>query len=214
VHDAVEAEKRAYDALQDARREALRDVVADPKYQAMQDLRETLTQRITDQREGNTVTVSYPEAKLVSLRARSLPIPYRDDPDVVAIATLKLKVNSDARALERQALDGNDRIRQARAELTAASAKLSDLRNKFDTSLRDNEDLKQARGELEDARVARLTSETYLLGAEEAARTALDFSYYLHRYDYYRYPRYGYGYDLYPRYGYPYYGANYMGRRH
>jgi hypothetical protein len=210
LRGALAGERRAWEALQEARSDALRDVITDPKYQAMQDLRDNLTQKIADRREGTAVTVSYPEAKLIVLEP---PIPYRDDADVVAIATLKMRVNRDARAMEREALAGNDRVRQAREDLARASARVSELRGNFERSLRDNDDLKQARDDLEEARVARLAAETYFLGANHAAGLALDFSYYVHRYDYNRYPRYGYGLDLYPRYGYPYYGGNYMRQR-
>jgi hypothetical protein len=85
------------------------------------------------------------------------------------------------------------------------------LRDGFEKSLRENQNFKAARDELEEARIARVTAETYLKGASLAAREALDFSYYLHRYDYYRYNRdhgYGYGYGSY-RFGYPYYGASF-----
>lgn len=211
LRDALAAERRAWDSLQDARRDALRDVVSDPKYQAMQDLRESLTQKIADRKEGTILTVSYPEARIVSLPSTQPPIPYRDDADVVAIATLKMRVNRDARAMERDALDGNDRVRQAREELAKASGKVSELRGGFERSLRENDNLKQARLDLEDARLSRLAAETYFLGSNYAAGLALDFSYHLHRYDYNNYG-YGYGYGayLYPRYGYPYRGGSSM----
>lgn len=208
LKDARAAEQRAYEALEEARREALRDVVVDPKYQAMQDLRETLSQRLAECRDGAAHTGST-RVRLVSTATAAPEV----ECDVVAIATLKLRVGSDARALERDALDGNEKIRQAKVDLASATAKVAELRAKFDRSLREDEELKQAREELKDARITRLTNETYLLGAREAAREALNFSYYLHRYDYYRYRPYGYGYDSY-RYGYPYYGASHIHRRH
>ena len=211
LREAQAAEQRAYDSLLAARREALKEVVEDPKYQAMQDLRDNLSQRIADRREG---LAAYASPRLVSTTMLPAPRDSRED-DVIAIASVRLRVGSDARAMERDALDGNDKIRRAKEDLASASAKVADLRVKFDRSLRDNEDLKQARDELEEARIARLTTSTYLDGAREAAREALDFAYYVHRYDYYRYRPYGYGFDVSPyRFGYPYYGVNYMnGRR-
>ena len=216
LKDALAAEKKAYDALQDARREALKPVSDDPKYQAMIDLRDGLSRRIADRREGVT-PAPLPRPRLVStaeLTPVSAPA-LRGDEDVLAIATLKLRVGRDARAMERDAVDGNDKIRQAKADLTVASTRVAALRQQFADSLRDNADLKQARAELEDARIARVTAAAYSVGAIEAAREALDFTYWLHRYDYYRYPRYGLGYYPY-YYGssyYPHYGVNYMGRR-
>jgi hypothetical protein len=213
LKDALAAEKKAYDALQDARRDALQTVADDPKYQAMIDLREGLTRQIADRREGVTPAPLGP--RLVATAELTPVAPLRGDEGVVAIATVKLRVGRDARAMERDALDGNDRLRQARADLANASAKVAELRRNFAQQLRESDDLKQARAELEDARVARLTAETYNAGAIEAAKEALDFSYFLHRYDYYRYPRYGLGYyDSYgSRYGYPHYGVSYWGRR-
>jgi hypothetical protein len=136
--------------------------------------------------------------------------PLREDCDVVAIATLKLRVGSDAREMERDVLEDNEKVRQAKAELVNASRRVAELREGFERSLRKDEDLRQVREELEEARIARLTTATYLKGASLAAREALDFAYYLHRYDYYRYRSpYSYGYP----YRYPYYGVSYIGRR-
>jgi hypothetical protein len=213
LKEAMAAEQQAYDALQDARREALRDVVANPKYQAMQDLRDTLTQKIADRRDGvdapplpRLVSTTTPTTEPVNSRLR-----VRDETEaannIAALATVKLRVGTDARGMERDALAGNDKVKQARADLATASAKVTALRDQFDRQLRDNPDLKRIREDLEDARIARVTAETYLLGADLAAEFALDFSYYLHRWDYNRYGRY---YDY--GYGYPYYyRVNYYG---
>ena len=217
LREAQAAEDRAYEALQDARREALRDVVDQPKYQAMQDLRETLTQRIADRREGAAMAMAPPPVAAAAPAARLVStneVRPRAGDDVLAMASLKLRVGADARELERGALADNDKVRRAREDLVEASAKVAELRENFDRTLRTNEDLRQARAELEDARIARVTAETYLKGADLAAGRALDFAYYLHRYDYYRYRPYdyGYGYGYGNRYGYPYYGVSYIGR--
>ena len=213
LREALAAEDQAYEALQDARREALRDVVDQPKYQAMQDLRETLTQRIADRREGAApapvVAAATPGTQLVS----TAEVRPRAGDEVLAMASLKLRVGRDARELEREALADNDRVRTAREDLVEASRRVAELRENFDRTLRTNEDLRQARAELEDARIARVTAETYLKGADLAAGRALDFAYYLHRYDYYRYRPYDYGYGYGgSRFGYPYYGVSYIGR--
>ena len=215
LREALAAEQKAYEALQEARRQALQFVVDDPKYQAMQDMRESLSRQIAERREGLPPSATALAEPRASVTTTVLLPEVRPGDDIVAIATLRLRIGTDARTMEREALEGSEKLRQARADLTAASAKVDQLRKDFDRSLRDNKDFRAARDELEDARIARIPAETYNLGAREAAREALGFSYYLHRYDYYRYPRYGYGYyDTYPyRYGYPYYGVNYVGRR-
>jgi hypothetical protein len=213
LKEALAAEQRAYDALQDARRDALRDVVADPKYQAMQDVRDTLTQKIADRREGvdappvprrvfTTEPATEPAGQWLRLRDELAA-----EDNIAAMATVKLRVGTDARGMERDALAGNDKVKQARSDLATASAKVTALRDQFDRQLRDNPDLKRVRDDLEDARIARVTAETYLRGADLAAGFALDFAYYLHRWDYNRYsPYYDYGY------GYPYYyRVNYYG---
>ena len=213
LKEALAAEQRAYDALQEARREGLQEVLDNPKYRAMLDLREALSQRIADRREatGDTIVRVVRDARLVSTGA--VVPPPREDDTVAAIATVKLRVGSDASAMEREALAENDKVRQARSELVAASAKVGALRERFDKSLREDADFKAARDELEDARIARVAAETYLRGADLAAGEALDFAYHVRRYDYYRYNNrdYGYGYSPY-RFNYPYYGASFLRR--
>ena len=225
LKEALAAEQRAYDALQDTRREALKDVLDNPKDQAMQDLRDALSERIADRRQGGdtiirvnavspatTGPVSQPVSRPVSVELLGPRLLPREDADVLAIAMVKLRVGSDARAMEREALADNEKVKKAREELLVASAKVSGLRDGFDKSLRENLDFKAAREELEEARIARVTTAAYLQGADIAAGEALRFAYYLHRYDYYRYNHnYGYGYGAY-RYGYPYYGASYVPR--
>ena len=200
LREALAAEQRAYDALQDARRTALRDVSGDPKYQAMLDLRQSLAQRIADCRDGvNAIETT----RLVSAEE-----PPRCRPEeLLAMATLRMRVGSETRDMERDVLADNEPVRKAREDMAAAGAKVAALRADFDKKLRDNEDLRAVREELEDAKIARVTAEAYLKGAREAAREALDYAYHLRRYDYYRYrpAYYSSYYSAYP-YGY---GASY-----
>lgn len=200
LREAVAAEQRAYDALVDARLVALRDVLDDPRYQAMRDLREGLSRQIADRRDG--ISTAAREARLVSADTRPLA---RHGDDVIAIASVKLRIGSDVAAMEREVLADDAEVRRAKDDLVKASARVATLRGAFDRTLRMNDELKQARDALDEAKIARVTAESYLQGASLAARTALDFSYYLHRYDYYRYQNndYGYGYRS-ARYGYPY----------
>lgn len=201
LREALAAEQKAYDALQDARRTALREVSDDPKYQAMQDLRQNLAQRIADCRDGVTVGNT---TRLVSTDA---PPPCRPE-ELLAVAVLRMRVGSEARNMERGALAHNEQVEKAKADLSAAGARVAALRSDFDKKMRDNGDVKAVREALEDARIARVTAEAYLHGARAAAREAMDFAYYLHRYDYYRYRSpYNHYYG-----GYPYgYGVSYGG---
>jgi hypothetical protein len=199
LREALAAEQRAYESLQEARRTALRDVTDDPKYQAMQDLRQNLSQRLADCRDSVSVGAT---TRLVTTDES----PRCSPEELLAIATLKMRVGSEARGMERDVLADNEQVKKARADLAAAGERVATLRADFDRKLRENGDLKAVRDALEDARIARVTAETYLHGASLAAKEALDFAYYLHRYDYYRYrsPYYNY-YNTYP-YGY---GASY-----
>jgi hypothetical protein len=200
---AVADEQRAYDAYLAARRDALRDVTSDAKYKAMQDLRQNLSGQIAERRQASEEGID----RLVSVRLVSANAAARTPaPDsLVAMAELKMRIGSDARAMERDALEGNDKVRQARADLAAAGTRLAQLRARLDETARTNPDIARARTDLEDARVARVTAETYLKGANLAAGEALDFAWWTHRYDYNRYlyngysPYYGYGtYSYYP----------------
>jgi hypothetical protein len=220
LKDALAEEQRAFERLQDARRGALKEVLDDPQYQARQDLREELSEQIASRREGVPVRPDDP-ARLMRVGGRprlvstefpaERPLPGEDG--IVSIAVVKLRIGSEVSKMERDALADNEDVRRAREELVAASGKVGALRDDFDRRLRENDAFRAAREELEDARIARVTAETYNLGASIAAEEALDFAYYLHRYDYYRYNQrdYGYGYHSY-RFGYPYYGASFYRR--
>lgn len=223
--DAVAAEQKAYEAYAAARREALRNVVADSKYQAMQGLRQNIAEQIADRREAVADAMRSPRVRLAAA-----PHPHLDadaasaaalveDDSLVAMAALKMRVGSDARAMERDALEADPQLRDARRNLAAASGKVAELRAKFDETARNDPNIATARDTLADARVARVTAEAYFRGADLAAGEALDFAYRLHRYDKYRYlygdryyghyPYYSYGYGV--GYGYP---VRYRGRAH
>ena len=177
MRDAVAQEKKAYDEYTAARANALKGVVADPKYQAAVQLRDDLTEQIRQRRSNRTLTH---EAML-------------------ALASQKLSYASDARAMETVALDNDANLKEARQRMVEASRRVSDLRARFDSSVRDNPRILAARRNLEVARVEHLTAEADLRGAIIAGGAALDYAYNLHRYDFARpYPgAYDYGYNYY-----------------
>ena len=218
LREARAAEDKAYAAYQSARRDALRDVSSDPQYRAMMDLREGLTDRIAGRHERYEELVrevtSDPSVRLLSTPSKPVPLPPVAGNELVAMATLKMRIGTEAREMERAALENNENVRKAREEFEAAGAKVASLRGSFDEMLRDNEDLKKAREALEDARIARVAAETYFKGANLAAGKALDYAWWLRRYDYYRYSRYpDYYYPYSYRLGVPYYGARLVGVR-
>ena len=215
--EAVAAEQRAYDAYLDARRDALRDVVSDEKYKAMQDLRQNLAAQLADRRQAPPVTdnaLARARLRLAALgTGTDAASQAARDESVLALAELKMRVGSDAREMERDALERSDRVRQARQDLAAAADRLAAVRARLGEIARSDDGITRAKTDLEDARIARLTAEAYFHGADIAAGEALDFAYRLHRYDYvnhpyYSYYPYSYGYT-YPYYGYGFHTATY-----
>jgi hypothetical protein len=226
LRDAQAVEQKAYEAYLAARDEALKDVVASEKYKAMQDLRDNLGEQIADRKDAvardfeRRADERRPGERpsAVRLVAMESAAAHAQQESVMAVATLKMRVASDARAMEREALANSEKVRQARQDWAAASAKVAALRADNERKARDNPDIKKAAQAVEDARIARVTAESYFRGADLAAGEALDFSYWVHRYDYYRYNRY---YDLSPYasyygYGYPYFrtGVGFVSRGH
>jgi hypothetical protein len=173
-------------------------------------LRQNLSGQIADRRQSTEDET----ARLVGVRLVSANEAARSTPheSLIAMAELKMRVGSDARAMERDALEGNEQVRQAREQLAAAGARLAGLRARLDETARSNPEIARARTDLEDARVSRVTTEAYFRGADLAAGEALDFAYRLHRFDYNLYnsyyPPYGYGYGSYSYY--PLGGRNVM----
>ncbi len=197
LNHALANEKDAYANYELARLKALKEVVSDPKYQAILSIHEDL---------GNQIVTRRREMQSFGQRDG---VPVASQPDaaeLLSMANLRLTVASDARAMERAATNASEDLRRARAELMAAAKKVIELRHDFDNDLREDPDLLAARRVLEDARVSRVTAAAYLQGSRMAAEEATDFAYFLHRYDnnvqfdpYFRYgyrsgSNYGYGY--------------------
>jgi hypothetical protein len=162
--DAMAAEKQAYDAYNAERQRALKSVLSDPKYHAAVQLRDDMADRI---------------AKVRAI-ARPNPIPRED---LLAMASQKLQYASDAHNMERDALDKDTAVQNARQKMVQANQKVQDLRNAFDSSVRTNSQIVQARHDLEMARVELITAQAYYNAATIAGAVATDYSYYRHRWD-------------------------------
>lgn len=163
--DAVAAEKRAYQAYTAERQHALESVIKDPQYKADLELRDDMGDRIA------------------KLRASSKPgLMPREI--LLAMASQKLQYASRAHEMETAALEKNAALQDARQKMVQASARVSELRAKFDGSVRTNPQIQQARRNLEDARVALITAEAYLDAAAAAGQVATDYAYYRHRWDF------------------------------
>ena len=180
--NATAEEKRAYDAYNAERQKALQSVLSDPKYKAAIDLRDETADRI--------------------LRLRAVVRKEGDLPreQVLALASQKLQYASDAHAMEVAALEKDPALQDARQKMVQASARVAELRAKLDASVRNNPQILTARRNLEDARVAVITSEAYLNAAAAAGYLATDYAYYRHRADYLRSYN-SYGNDFWGPYG-------------
>jgi hypothetical protein len=162
--DAAAAEKQAYDAYNAERQRALKSVLSDPKYQAALQLCDELSD------------------KIARYRAMAKPgqIPRED---LLALASQKLQYASDAHNMEREALDKDATVQDARQKMVQASAKATELRTAFDTSIRMNPQIAQARRAVDEAHVELITAEAYYTAAAAAGQVATDYTYYRHRWD-------------------------------
>lgn len=193
---ALADEKAAHEAFNRARRDALAAVVATPKYQAILTMHQDLGEQIA--------------ARRLELQSFSQPtvLPVIATPgnpqasELFAMASLRMQVAGSARAMEREAIEANQALLDARSRLVDAAGRVSEIRQEFDNSLREDPDLLAARRVLEDARIGKVATAAYLRGSMLAAEEAVDFAWYLHRRDaqvaydpyydgYYGYGRYG-----------------------
>jgi hypothetical protein len=184
-------EKAAFAAYQSARDAALAKLADDASYQAVTQLRDELGERLEGMRAIKGVT-----------------------PDMIApLAQEKLNYARTASAMEAKALADDPKVAEARDRFVAAGTKLAQAKVEFDDSLRYHPDVEQARLALADARTGAVTSSAYVTGLLKASDVALDYAYFLHRYDRatVAYPAYydGYGYGSSSYYGGPYYGYRY-----
>lgn len=175
-------EKRAYDAYNAERQKALQSILSDPKYKAAIDLRDETADRILHLRAALGREKDIPREQLL------------------ALASQKLQYASDAHAMEVAALEKDPALQDARQKMVQASARVAELRARFDTLVRTNPQILMARRNLEDARVALITSEAYLNAAASAGFLATDYAYYRHRADYLRSYN-SYGNDFWGPYG-------------
>jgi hypothetical protein len=197
--EATEAERAAWRAYSDARKKAVESLKGDPEYTSLLKLRDDLSSQIAAKRQ-------------VSKTAHEPGVYVQD---ILAMASLKMRYALAAGALEAEAVASHGDVATTREKFRDANARLARLRVQFDESVRNDPDLLAARQSLSEARIAKLTAMAYFKGALAAADAALDFAYYLHRYDgssaygdfrhYYPYDyptrtRYGYtgGYGYFP----------------
>jgi hypothetical protein len=187
---AINDERDAWDAYVAARAKAMRSLQNDASYVASVNLKQTLASQLDDLRRDSK--------KLTD--------------QMLAMAQVKMGYASTASQMEAAAVGADPDVQNARQRLRTASARVSDLRAQFDQNVRISPQVLDARHNLDDARIAHLATDAYFWATLDTANVALDYSYYLHRYDYYKYASYGYyGYNYAPyggggggyRVGYP-----------
>ena len=124
--------------------------------------------------------------------------------NMLAMATVKLGYLSQLSAMESAAMNADRAVQDSRTALLDAGNRSRDLRRTFDRRLRRDENFLAARTRIDDLRINRVVAATFLESAINARCIALDYAYYVHRWDQYKYSNYG----MYGDYGYgSYYGA-------
>lgn len=237
LRQARAAEQQAYDAYLAARNDALKDVLSNARYQAIQTLRGDLTRQIAERRRQQADQNYQSQARAAVLNTEADPAylanlaleQHAGGPaaltaaapsgnEVQSLAMFKLQIAQDAREMERAATRDNEALQQALAELKTAAARVSELRARSQEELRNSPELHAARENMADARMARAAAQAYLRASRQAAEEAVDFAYYQNRFrrsylsDYgYGYGYSGYGYGGSPRYGirFPYLRVGY-----
>jgi hypothetical protein len=184
---ATHQQNEAYEAYDAARDRVLDRLSADPTYRAMISLVVTLKQKLDEQR---------PAAK-----------PTEEDLErLLATATLKLSYASAASAMEVAALSADSDVMQTRGQLLLVANKINAMRADFERQIHRNPEFLEARRNLDNARINRLVADAFLTGAVDARSIALDYAYYVHRFDQYSYSPISY--PVYPyAYGYGYGGS-------
>jgi len=183
---AANDEKKAQDEYTRERERVLKKLNDDSSYRALHDLVADLHDKI--EREHDR-----PKA-LASSEFEALD-------QMMALATLKLSYASAQSAMESAALNADKSVADARTKLIDAAAKTREMRRGFDRGVRRDPEFLAGRNRYEEARINRVVSSAYLESAINAREIALDYAYYVHRWDQYRYSSGGY-YD-------PYYGNSY-----
>ena len=152
MRQAVADERAAYESLNRARRKSLQSIINDEHYMRLTALYQDLADRLNQGRATHSISAD----------------------EVMAMAQLKLKYASDLHAMEADTLNADASVREAQDRLVAAGSRVAALRQRHDDVRRSDPDLLTARRNVEDARVAQLAADAYLVGQAIAAGEGLD----------------------------------------
>lgn len=155
LKNAKAEEQAAWESLNAVRAEATASVKADESYKASLALQRRLEKQIQDLRASDDA----PLDRLITL------------------ATLKVSYSATSSAMEAAAVAADPRVKSARQRLVDASKRVSDLRQQYDDTVRNDPQIIAARRSLEDARIMALGAGTTWIEANRVANIGLDFAY-------------------------------------
>lgn len=185
--EAQTAADQAWRQYLQAREQALGSLQDDPQYRSTHALREELKEKIADER-------------------------FADRPDmdrIRALASLRLIQGQSLREKEDALLAGSAEVEQARQRYVSAAEELTKLRRQEARRIDRDPELGQLREQVGNANISHVAASAYLGALLDVANEALDYAYFLHRYDYKAYQtptyyvddllfdcyRFGYGYE-------------------
>jgi len=194
--DTTANERKAQDAYNRERERVLRKLQDDSNYRTLKDLIADLS------------------AKMERERPRSISAATNSDSieDMLAMATVKLGYLSQLSAMESAALNADRAVHDSRTALLDAGTRSREMRRTFDRKIRRDPDFLANRGRIDDLRINRVVAGAFLESAINARNIALDYAYYVHRWDQYKYSQYGIYSDPYGGGYSQYYGGGYMRR--
>lgn len=166
-------EKAAYDVMETARVNALADLQQNPSYTGADKLRQSVSAQIADE----------------------MDTPKPDATRLAAMAKLKLQYVKDNRKLETSALDRDEAFQDARRNYVAAAARTQAMRDTQALVVATDESLISLRKQVADARIERLTANSFFDSAVHARNVAIDYALLYRGVD--RYHGYGNGYGAY-----------------
>jgi len=166
---ALRDEKSAHEAYGVARDRALASLMVDSRYRALKDLAAQMSRKLEDLHEH----------------------PQQNREEILATASVKLDYTSKMSEMESDALAADTNVKQARTRLVEAGTRVADMRGQFKRFAKRDATFVSARNQMDDARIAFLGADAYFQYSTTAATIALDYAYWIHRYDPYNYYPWG-----------------------
>lgn len=180
---AADLQKAAHDRFISARNNAINGVRTEARYTTLRKMAADLQRRIELMQEQN------PKPSPEAIRA---------------FADLRLEYSTQATAMEVDALAADSEYLEARQTLLDAALRVRQLRNDFERGLRRNAEFVTARNVFRNLGTAYLASDAYLQSTVSARNIALNYAYWVRRYDQYRFATpYRYWRSPYDHYGSP-----------